>query len=540
MLPVDAAGRPLMNGVLYNVDSRSTREIADLTATIGAERVVERSGNALTAQSVGPKILWMRRNRPEVLAATDRVMTSTSYIVRRLTGRTIMDHYTAGSWGPMYDVATGGWAADLCDGIIDPACLPDLGWSAEIAGGVTEAAATETGLAVGTPVTVGTIDAASEAISVGVTAPGEMMVMYGSSVFIIEITAHRVLEPRLFTAPWLFPGEHAAMASLATAGTITHWLRDQIGRDLDKVAAMPTLAAEAAASPPGARGLVFLPYLAGAQTPLQDPAARGAFFGLDLTHVRGDMVRSVLEGVANATRHILDTYGDAGAAPERIVAVGGGTKNAVWLQAVSDVAEREQVLPRKTGGAAYGDAFLAALAVGDVAPADIHRWNPPGGLVPPRVETAPIYRPLYGRFRALYERTRDLLGEERQPASNEVSATGRLRARRAISSTLLRQPSLRRRLSRWTAAVLGLMPMAAATRVIGMPLLRSRATSASRPVSVDAPDAGRGRRATRRTSRCASISRAAVTRSRGAAVFSSSASAPARTANSRPQTTARR
>lgn len=409
MLPVDSAGRPLMNGVLYNVDSRSTREIADLTAERGEGPIVARTGNALTAQSVGPKILWLKRNRPALFEAADRIMTSTSYVVRRLTGRTVMDHYTAGSWGPLYDVAAGGWADDLCAGIVDPARLPDLLWSSEIAGGVTAEAAAETGLAVGTPVTAGTVDAASEAISVGVTAPGEMMVMYGSSVFIIEITAARVHDPRLFTAPWLFPGHHAAMASLATAGTITHWLRDQIARDLDRAGAMSALAAEAAASPPGANGLVFLPYMAGAQTPLQDPGARGAFLGLNLTHGRGDLVRAVLEGIAHATRHILDTYADAAAAPERIVAVGGGIRNPVWLQAVSDIAERDQVTPEKPGGAAYGDAFLAALAVGDVSPGDIHRWNPPSGKVRARPETAGVYRAQHRRFRALYEQTRPLL-----------------------------------------------------------------------------------------------------------------------------------
>ncbi len=118
----------------------------------------------------------------------------------------------------------------------------------------------------------------------------------------------------------------------------------------------------------------------------------------------------MLEGIANATRHILDTYGEAGVAPERIVAVGGGTKNAVWLQAVSDVSERSQVLPQKTGGAAYGDAFLAALAVGDADTADIHRWNPAAGEVAPRPEHAATYRALHTRFRRLYERTRDLSG----------------------------------------------------------------------------------------------------------------------------------
>lgn len=408
MLPIDAAGRPLTNGVLYNVDSRSHREIADLTAALGEDAVVERSGNLLTAQSVGPKILWLKRNRPDVHAAADRIVTSTSYIVRKLTGRTVMDHYTAGSWGPLYDADRQAWDPELAEGIVDVARLPELTWSAEIAGHVTAEAAAATGLAPGTPVTTGTIDAAAEALSVGVAAPGDLMLMYGSSVFVIEITAARVRDRRLFYAPWLFPGRHAAMASLATAGTITHWLRDQIGRDLDRDGAMAALAAEAAASPPGARGLAFLPYLAGAQTPLYDPALRGGFLGLDLTHERGDLVRAVLEGIAYATRHIVDTYAEAGVPPVTLRAVGGGTRNAVWAQAVSDVTGREQLLASRTTGAAFGDAFLAALAVGDVAETDIAHWNPTAATIAPREETAAVYERGYATFRALGTRVRDL------------------------------------------------------------------------------------------------------------------------------------
>lgn len=400
MLPVDEAGTPLMNGVLYNVDSRAKAEIAELTERIGPDTILARCGNPLTAQAVGPKILWLRRHRPDLFARTAAILTSTSYVVRKLTGRTVIDHYTASSFAPLYDVDRQGWAADLCAGIVEPALLPEPLWSTEIAGRVTAAAAAETGLAAGTPVTVGTIDAAAEAVSVGVSAPGEMMMMYGSSVFVIEVTAGRVADRRLFTAPWLFPGRHAAMASLATAGTLTHWIRDQLARDLDPGAAMAALAAEAAASPPGARGLVFLPHFAGAQTPLYDPAARGAFLGLDLTHTRADLVRAVLEGIACAARSIVDTYAEAGAPPAAIRAVGGGTRNRVWLQATSDLLDRPQSLPQRTLGAAYGDAFLAALSVGAVGEGDIARWNPVDGSVDPRPETQAPYRRLYDAFRA--------------------------------------------------------------------------------------------------------------------------------------------
>ena len=408
MLPLDAAGSPLMNGVLYGVDTRAVEEIDLLNAEIGADVILARCGNALTSQSVGPKILWLRRQRPELWAKTAKIVTSTTYLTWKLTGRYVIDHYTAANFSPLYDIAKQDWCFDLAD-ICQPGMLPTLMWSGEIAGQVTEAAARETGLVVGTPITCGTIDAGAEAVSVGVAEAGDMMMMYGSTIFIIEIAAKRLTDPRLWHAPWLFKGQHAAMAGLATSGTLTHWFRDHFARDLPKDTAFATLTAEAEASPPGARGLICLPYFSGERTPIHDAHAKGAFFGLNLTHGRGEMYRAALEGIASATRHITDTYAEAGSPPKRVLAVGGGTKNRPWMQATSDLTGLDQIVCKITTGASYGDAYLAALAVGLAQPGDIAGWNPVDYTVPAQSHAA--YAKHYKIFRALYEQTKDLMAE---------------------------------------------------------------------------------------------------------------------------------
>jgi xylulokinase len=403
MLPVDSAGKPLMNGVLYGVDTRATDQIAALSARIGAETIHQRCGNALTSQSVGPKILWLKETHPDLYARTAKVLTSTSYLTWKLTGQYVIDHYTAANFSPLYDVATQDWTADLAPEIIPLEKLPKLMWSTDIAGHITAAAAAETGLAEGTPVTCGTIDAAAEAVSVGVQHPGEMMMMYGSTIFIIQVTGQPVRDPRLWYAPWLFPGTHASMAGLATSGTLTHWFRDQLARDTD----FAQLAAEAAASPKGAKGLLCLPYFSGERTPIHDPHAKGAFFGLNLTHARADMFRAVIEGIAAGTAHVLEAYAEAGASPTRVLAVGGGTKNALWLQATSDFGHIPQHVCEKTMGASYGDAFLAACAIGAAHPTDILHWNPDASSVTP--ETVPAYAQQYPLWKRLYTQTRDLM-----------------------------------------------------------------------------------------------------------------------------------
>ncbi len=406
MLPVDADGIPLMNAVLYGVDGRAASEVDDLTQRIGENVILGRCGNALTSQSVGPKILWLKRNRPEIFASTAKILTSTSYLVFKLTGEIVIDHHTAANFSPLYNVEQHDWTIDLADDIVPIEMLPKLLWTTDIAGEITDAASSETGLAVGTPVTCGTIDAASEAVSVGVRDYGDMMMMYGSTIFIVTITENRVRDGRLWYAPWLFPGVHASMAGLATSGTLTHWFRDQFARELLKEEAFPILAAEAENSPPGANGLLMLPYFSGERTPIHDPNACGSFFGLNLTHTRGDMYRALIEGIAFGTNHVLETYVEIGEGPDRLLAVGGGTKNRIWLQATSNVSGMDQILCENTFGASYGNAFLAAIAIGAAKPDDIVNWNPVASTV--KAESDPVYVKQYQLFRKLYEQTKDI------------------------------------------------------------------------------------------------------------------------------------
>ena len=409
MLPVDAAGTPLMNGVLYGVDTRAHAEIDQLNHQIGAENILDRCGNALTSQSVGPKILWLKNQRPDLYAKTARILTSTSYIVWKLTDNYVIDHYTAANFSPLYDVGKRDWIDGLAPDIIPLEKLPKLLWSTEIAGHITTDAARETGLTAGTPVTTGTIDAAAEAVSVGVQSTGDMMMMYGSTIFIITLTDQRVTDPALWYAPWLTPDIHASMAGLATSGTLTHWFRDQFAHELSRGDAFATLAAEAETSPPGAKGLLMLPYFSGERTPIHDTHAKGALFGLNLTHTRGDLYRALIEGIAYGTNHVIETYAKADQRPQRVLAVGGGTQNRLWLQATSDISGLDQIVCEKTNGASYGNAFLAATTIGAVQPSDIATWNPSAETI--TATPHETYAKQYRLFRRLYEQTKDIAAE---------------------------------------------------------------------------------------------------------------------------------
>ncbi len=409
MLPVNSSGSPLMNGVLYGVDNRAEKEVRDLTAEIGANVILNKCGNVLTSQSVGPKILWFKKNFPDLFGRTHKILTSTSFIVHKLTDQYVIDHYTAANFSPMYDVLKQTWTTELTDKIIDLNKLPKLKWSNEIIGSITKKASEETGLLVGTPVTTGTIDAAAEALSVGVLNSGDMMMMYGSTIFIILKNSNRVLDPRLWYAPWLFKGEYASMAGLATSGTITQWFKDQFAKELNEDEAIEVLVSEAKDSPIGAKGLLLLPYFSGERTPIHDPNAKGVFFGLNLTHNRGDMFRAIIEGIAYGTRHVTDTFCELGQPASTLFAVGGGTKNSLWLQATSDITGIDQEIREKTIGASYGNAFIAALAIGEVKKEDIYTWNPIIKKIIAKPD--PIYDSIYDIFIELYENTKKLMSK---------------------------------------------------------------------------------------------------------------------------------
>ncbi|GAB2581197.1 FGGY-family carbohydrate kinase [Streptomyces capparidis] len=399
LLPTDAGGAPLRPAILYGVDTRAGRQVAEQTARYGERAVLERCGSVLTSQAVGPKLAWLRQREPDVYARTRRWFMAGSHLVHRLTGAYVLDHHSASQCAPLYDLRRGAWIEEWCEEIAPGLEWPRLVWPSDVAGTVTPAAAAATGLPAGIPVVAGTVDAWAEATGVGVTAPGDLMLMYGTTMFLVNVVAEPMPTPGLWSTAGAFPGTYCLAAGMATSGAVTAWLRDLTGASFD------TLVGEASALPPGAEGLLMLPYFAGERTPLFDPDARGLVLGLTLRHGRGHLYRAALEGTAFGVRHNLEAMADAGAGSRRLVAVGGGARS-LWTRVVSDVTGRPQDLPRHTVGAAYGDAFLAAVGTGAADPRDIADWNPVETTVTPDPSHAGVYDELYRLYRELYPATR--------------------------------------------------------------------------------------------------------------------------------------
>ncbi|HEY3713747.1 MAG TPA: FGGY-family carbohydrate kinase [Jatrophihabitantaceae bacterium] len=237
----------------------------------------------------------------------------------------------------------------------------------------------------------------------GVSDPGDLMLIYGTTMFLVNVTAAPHTSPWLWSTVGAYDGTYSLAAGMATSGAITAWLSELTGAGYDE------LTTAAAGVPVGADGLLMLPYFAGERTPLFDPDARGVVAGLTLRHTRGHLYRAALEATAFGVRHNLSAMRDAGGAQTRLVAVGGGTTSGLWTQIVSDVIGRPQELPAHTVGAAYGDAFLAALATGQAVPSDIASWNPIATVIEPDPSAGTVYDELYARYRELYGATADIV-----------------------------------------------------------------------------------------------------------------------------------
>jgi xylulokinase len=397
-LIADAEGRPLHQAVLYGIDSRAGAEIAELNAELGADEILARGGSPLTSQAVGPKVRWLGKRDSSYLAAERRLLMPSSFAVLRLTGEYVLDHHSASQCDPLYDLRGRRWIDQWWEQIAGALPKPRLLWPGEVAGEVTAAAADITGIPAGTPVCAGTIDAWAESIAAGVSSPGQLMVMYGSTVFFVQCMASPASSPLLWATAGVNPGTFSLAAGMATGGLAVTWLRDLLGQP-----GWDEFLGPAGEVPAGSRGLLVLPYLAGERTPIFDPAARGLVLGLTLRHGPPELARAVIEGIAFAIRHNIETMAAVGSESTEIVGVGGGTRDSLLPQIVADVLGREQAMCDPLVGASFGSAMLAARAASLAS--DTDEWIRYDRVLEPDPASSDLYGELYARYVDLYPKT---------------------------------------------------------------------------------------------------------------------------------------
>jgi xylulokinase len=364
-IPVGADGAPLRDAILW-LDTRASAEARELAENYGKEAAAI-SGKMPAAYNFEPKLLWLQRHDAELWQRTEKVLTTTSFIILRLTGKSVMNYSDAGitlSW----DLKRNCWSEELMNRIgIAKEKFCTAVPCPQIIGHVTKEAALATGIPYGIPVVAGGEDTSCAGLAMGVLSEQDVQLSMGTATTINVPFSRPVSDSRLLSFPHVIEGLTLMGGSMVAGGIALDWLQTVLG-NLDageklREEWMEKLTLEASAILAGSNGLIFLPYLAGELQPINDGFARGMFFGLSLSTSRAEMFRSVMEGTAFAIEHNLRIVREAGARPSRILAVGGPTRNDLWCQIIADVTGLPLHASDERGGAALGSAILAGIGI---------------------------------------------------------------------------------------------------------------------------------------------------------------------------------
>ena len=398
---LDAHDEPLRPAILWN-DGRTAAQCDLIRDLVGAERLIELTGNDALTGFTAPKLLWAREHEPATWERVAHVLLPKDFVRHRLTGVQATDK-ADGAGTLLFDLAKREWSAEVLGALdLDSSLLPPTFEGPAVTGAITAAAADATGLRAGTPVVAGGGDQAANAVGVGVVDPGTVALSLGTSGVVFAATDRPTVEPRgrVHAFCHALPERWHLMSVMLSAAGSLRWYRDALAPGTE----FGDLVAEAESVPAGSDGLWFLPYLTGERSPHPDPFARGAFIGLTVGHGRPHLTRAVLEGVAYGLRDGLDLMRAAGMpAPAQVRASGGGLASPLWRQILADVLDVELVGPATTEGAAYGAALLAMPAAGLAA--SVHEAVATCVSVAPLAEPgveAVVYRERHALYRELY------------------------------------------------------------------------------------------------------------------------------------------
>ncbi len=395
--------------LLWN-DQRTAAQCQAITDRVGPERLNQITGNPALTGFQAPKILWLRDEEPEAFAKIATILLPKDFIRLRLSGERATDVSDA-SGTLLLDLKTRSWSAEILDALeIERQWLPPVFESCAQAGEVSRDVASKVGLAPGIRLAAGGGDNAAAAVGNGVVRPGLASCSIGTSGVFFAHADTLTPDPsgRLHTFCHAVPDRYHQMGVTLSAGGALRWWRDVVGRgDYDELNEL------AKSAPPGAEGLLFLPYLTGERTPHMDPRARAMFVGLSSRHGLAHMSRAVFEGVAFSLRDSFEIMKELGLDVAQIRITGGGARSPFWRQLLADVLGRSIVRTVADEGPAYGAALLAGVAAGVFRNVDeacgvvrlaVEHCEPDAGR-------ARLYDDYYATYTRLYPATRKSMHE---------------------------------------------------------------------------------------------------------------------------------
>jgi len=415
-IAVDEEGNVLCNTPIW-MDTRALEICRELKERIGQERIFEVCGNPLEPAYTLPKILWYQQNRPEVYRKTFKILQSNSYIGYKMTGAMTQD-ICQGYAYQCFDMRKGIWDKAACDLLgIDMNMLPDILPCHQVIGTVTKQAAELTGLAEGTPVVAGGLDAACGTLGAGVIHAGQTQEQGGQAGGMSICMDTYQADPRLILSFHVVPDMWLLQGGTVGGGGVIRWFEQEFGSAERILAAqngassMAEMDREADTIPAGSDGMVFLPYMAGERSPIWDSKAKGVYYGIDFAKTRAHFIRASMEGVAFSLRHNLETAKNAGADVEVLCAMGGAANSRVWTQMKADVTGKKIVVPSSDTATTLGAAILAGVGTGVYSSFEdaVARTVAIKREHVPDMDKYRKYQESYNTYLSLYESLKDIM-----------------------------------------------------------------------------------------------------------------------------------
>lgn len=407
MVPViiltDQLGRPLRLSIQQN-DARSFKEIEEFKDKVDEKEILQKTGSAITQQSIGPKILWLQRNELEIFKNIAHIMGSYDYIVYKLTGCFSCERNWALESG-LYDLYKENWDDNLLSlSMIDRGWLGALHWSSDIVGEINTEAAIHTGLRKGTPVVAGSADHVASAFSTGLNKQGDLLIKLGGAGDILYVLDRPIVDSRLFLDYHVISGKFLINGCMAASGSIIKWFKNNFFSEKD----YSFLDEEASLTPKGSEGLILLPYFLGEKTPINDPLARGVIFGINLSHSWRHIYRAIVEGIAYGFKHHVTILKEHNLIINRAKVANGGVRSNFWKQITADVLGFRLEEIDNHPGSSFGVAFIAGKGIGRFKEwNEIERFIKISKVIEPDMNANKNYHELFLIYRQIYESLKD-------------------------------------------------------------------------------------------------------------------------------------
>ena len=369
---LDKKDKVVRRALLWN-DQRTVAECAEIEAAVGGrENLIQMVANPALTGFTAPKILWLRNKEPKNFEKTAKILLPKDFIRLRLTGEYATEVSDA-SGMLLLDVAKRCWSTELLSALqLDQNLFGRCYESEDVTGKLTPDVAKQLGLSTDCVVVGGAGDCAAGAVGNGIVGTGVLSTSIGTSGVMFVHSDDIKFDPlgRIHTFCHAVRGKWHMMGVNLSSGGSLQWFRNTLCHEMVEAAkkkgkdVYDLMSKEASDVAAGSQGLFFLPYLSGERTPHADPDARGCFVGLTLAHHRGDMIRSIMEGVAYSMRDSLEIIRGLNVPVKQIRASGGGSRSLLWRQIQADVFGQKVVTIQSEEGPAFGVALLAAVGAG--------------------------------------------------------------------------------------------------------------------------------------------------------------------------------